>query len=343
MLLADLIEEYYRTHMGLQDLSAPTLKTYRVHVRRYARWIGPSACVADVTSDGVQQFVNTLPLPSRRVINASLKSFFGYLCHTGRLASNPALGVVLPRHARKRREPVPDDIVEKLCEAANHISGAPWERIQARAIMQVLKHCAMRRKQILSLTPASIDLKQNAIRFFNSKSRKDQKIYPNQECMIALRAWLHERECFVNEPTEYTLKCARAEGLFIANRTHDLGMNGLSHLLGRIKATAGFKNMPITIHQFRHACASRLSKNGASIVAIQHFLGHSQMATTAIYVHTDDEMRRLAELTNIKPASASAAARPAPEKVKQPAPKLHRIAVRKNPVRDNGRRRIALR
>lgn len=42
----------------------------------------------------------------------------------------------------------------------------------------------------------------------------------------------------------------------------------------------------ITIHQFRHSCASYLFENGAKPTAVQNYLGHSKLTTTMnIYTH----------------------------------------------------------
>lgn len=46
----------------------------------------------------------------------------------------------------------------------------------------------------------------------------------------------------------------------------------------------------ITVHQFRHSCASYLFEHGADPVQVQHFLGHSKLSTTMdIYVHLKQE------------------------------------------------------
>ena len=41
-------------------------------------------------------------------------------------------------------------------------------------------------------------------------------------------------------------------------------------------------------HELRHARATELEENGASIKDIQKYLGHSSMTTTEIYLHSDE-------------------------------------------------------
>jgi site-specific recombinase XerD len=79
--------------------------------------------------------------------------------------------------------------------------------------------------------------------------------------------------------------------------------NGLHNLIEALKATAGLRDHAnILPHSLRHACATRLMRNGADIRSIQAFLGHSQMTTTAQYLHTDEErLRDISELASMKP------------------------------------------
>ena len=44
------------------------------------------------------------------------------------------------------------------------------------------------------------------------------------------------------------------------------------------------------MHSLRHACATHMLRNGASIIVLQKLLGHERVTTTEIYtkVTTDD-------------------------------------------------------
>ena len=51
------------------------------------------------------------------------------------------------------------------------------------------------------------------------------------------------------------------------------------------KIRAGIKKRRVSIHTLRHSYATHLLEAGVHIRAIQHYLGHSQLETTMVYLH----------------------------------------------------------
>lgn len=47
------------------------------------------------------------------------------------------------------------------------------------------------------------------------------------------------------------------------------------------------------MHDLRHTYASLLLDNGSDIVDVQHALGHTQLKTTAVYLHLTEARKRL--------------------------------------------------
>jgi len=93
------------------------------------------------------------------------------------------------------------------------------------------------------------------------------------------------------------------------NHLEALGMTGERALLvskdgGRLKAAAisgGIRRIAersgagrITLHQFRHSCASDLLEDGASLPEVQRVLGHQTVTTTMRYLHVADPQRHQA-------------------------------------------------
>jgi integrase family protein len=57
--------------------------------------------------------------------------------------------------------------------------------------------------------------------------------------------------------------------------------------------------MNFTAHTFRHTYITELAKNGADLYLIQKLAGHSNINTTAHYLHSyDEQLSRTAELAN---------------------------------------------
>ena len=60
------------------------------------------------------------------------------------------------------------------------------------------------------------------------------------------------------------------------------------HVTKAIKAASGTAAIPkrVTAHTFRHSFASHLLRANYDIRTIQELLGHSDVKTTMIYIHT---------------------------------------------------------
>jgi len=92
------------------------------------------------------------------------------------------------------------------------------------------------------------------------------------------------------------ITCAHSS-LFITEGRRHFGEGSLATLLEDVKAIAGLEgDRRIKPHSIRHAAATRLPPNGADIRSIQTWLGHSQLQTIAIYLHTDEQ-----QVCNIAP------------------------------------------
>ena len=73
--------------------------------------------------------------------------------------------------------------------------------------------------------------------------------------------------------------------LFLSSRGHRLQRRGLDHLVTRWFTRAGVRQPPgEAAHAFRHTYAVGLVANGAGLRAVQELLGHSNLATTSVYL-----------------------------------------------------------
>jgi len=86
----------------------------------------------------------------------------------------------------------------------------------------------------------------------------------------------------------------------------------MKRLMETVAAIAGHSGNPdISCHALRHAAATRLLHHGADIESIRDFLGHSQLQTTAVYLHTESvHLRTVTALVGFRDAEAEAPAAP---------------------------------
>jgi site-specific recombinase XerD len=156
----------------------------------------------------------------------------------------------------------------------------------------VLIFCGLRRQELLDLTVSAINLADQSLLVQQGKGRKARAIYLCDEALAALRECLAFRN---------RMRCAH-DSLFLTEDRRRFGETSLPRMLEEIKAIAGMKGDPrIKPHSIRHAAATRLLRNGADIRSIQAWLGHSQLQTTAIYPHTDEQqVRKIAPLAGLR-------------------------------------------
>lgn len=62
----------------------------------------------------------------------------------------------------------------------------------------------------------------------------------------------------------------------------------------RVCRIAGIDPEGVCLHSVRHTVATRIYEASGSLKAAQEVLGHANVATTAIYLHVDDELKRSA-------------------------------------------------
>ena len=66
----------------------------------------------------------------------------------------------------------------------------------------------------------------------------------------------------------------------------------VNRMLARVLRTAGLDQEGITPQKLRHTFATPLIRNGVDIRTVQELLGHSDMQTTARYLHSDTRAKQ---------------------------------------------------
>jgi integrase/recombinase XerD len=111
-------------------------------------------------------------------------------------------------------------------------------------------------------------------RYVTCKERRERNIPFGKAAKSALQAYLAIREQAFNKKNR--------DILFLNSSGEQLSRQGFWKILKAYAEEAGI--MDINPNTIRHSFAAHLLENGADLVSIQEFLGHSDISTTQLYV-----------------------------------------------------------
>ena len=144
-----------------------------------------------------------------------------------------------------------------------------------RVLCEVMLFCGLRVSEACKLRIEHIDFDDERLLVSQGKGAKDRYLPLPLRILPELHAWVGERT---------------VGWLFPAERQR-LGPGHLStrHVENLVPAIATLAGIPrrITPHKLRHSFACLCLAKGATVRDIQDLLGHSDMKTSAIYLHVD--------------------------------------------------------
>jgi integrase/recombinase XerD len=82
--------------------------------------------------------------------------------------------------------------------------------------------------------------------------------------------------------------------LFVSQTGEPIAGRVINRMLKRLLGKAGLAGKDITSHKLRHTFATHLIRNGVDIRTVQELLGHSELETTAKYLHSDTRTKQAA-------------------------------------------------
>jgi site-specific recombinase XerD len=334
MLLSEAGADFLQYCAAECGHTTSTIKAYRQAIRRFREWLVRQGHgdpdVRQVTPSLARKYMYYLDglglRPRTRLhLFLPLRGLYRMLTDHGAVEKNAFLEVRLPKKDAAQRLLVSDDELSALLEAATR-QPDPLRAARDQAVFAMMVYCGLRRSELLDLRVSDIDPSEGTLLIRMGKGQKSRRIWLCGEAKQIIARWLELRP-----------PC-RHDYLFMVDYNRRLADNGLKSLIDMVKAIAGYGDAAhIACHSIRHAAATRLMRNGADLASIQHFLGHSQLQTTAVYLHTNEQqLQKIASLAGLARNVKSGGLHASP-----PEERLHGAAhrARRRPVRDYSRDR----
>jgi site-specific recombinase XerD len=277
----DAVTQFLRYLQDYRSFSPMTVRAYATDMRMFREFLlsrlKRAPAPTEITRELIVQFGVSLrkpaPLTLRRKY-ACISSFFGFLQDMGYATSNPARRLPLPRVS----EYVPVFLTEEMAQQLIAAADKPWYR----ALVVLLLSTGIRRSEAVGITLDDIDLEQRQL-LIRGKGDKERVVPLTDQAVEAIQAYLPHR-------TQ-----GGSQHLFVsAYGGHPIQGRVVNAMLATTIEKAGLKGQGITPHKLRHTFATHLIRNGVDIRTVQEMLGHSELETTAKYLHSDTKTKRAA-------------------------------------------------
>ncbi len=283
--MEDFVNEYLTTLKFEKNLSENSIKSYKNDLLKFldfeeARDVKD---VSDISSKDISDYFFKLrkeglaySTMSRNM--SALKGFFRYLDSQNYLKSDPTVNLAGMKSERK----LPDVLsVEEVELILNQPDVTTKFGLRDKAILELLYSSGLRVSELINLKLSDLFLDDDVIRVFGKGSK--QRIVPIGS---SAKKWLieyiyHSRPLFEN-------RMKSGNFIFLNNRGGKISRMSIWKIVnGYVKSAKIEKD--VHPHTFRHSFATHLLEGGADLRAVQEMLGHSDISTTQIYTHIDQE------------------------------------------------------
>lgn len=145
-----------------------------------------------------------------------------------------------------------------------------------KILISTLYYTGLRISECINLELDHVDLQNDVIYVKYGKGKKDRNIPISKKLKTILSNYLRSTRLDISSTKLFCTK------------TGSISSSYVNRILNMSSKEAGIKKH-VTSHILRHYFASNLLKHGVDIVKIQRLLGHAQLRTTCIYIHTTIE------------------------------------------------------
>ncbi|SDO75511.1 site-specific tyrosine recombinase XerD [Desulforhopalus singaporensis] len=212
---------------------------------------------------------------SRRV--SALKSFFDFLARENQVNNNPFNIAGLPKSGSTLPRALSVEEVQQLLEPPHILT--PIAR-RNNAMLVLLYATGLRVSELVQLPLSGCNLHAGFVRVVGKGSK---------ERLVPFGEFAKERvELYIKTARALILKNRRSNYLFITHLGTCMTRLRFYQIIRQAALAAGITK-EISPHMLRHSFATHLLSHGADLRSVQMMLGHSDIATTQIYTHIDQD------------------------------------------------------
>lgn len=274
MLLNKAIKKYL-VYLENKNYANNTIKGYRKRLNILKEWLenryNCQVYLDDILFDDINNFLNWqqkkgISGSSRNRDGYIISSFYKYLAKKD-IYKNIAKRIEPVKTRTKEREYMTEKELEKVINAI--------EMPIIKIVTIFLYHTGCRISEALKLKINDVDFNNDIIKIKQAKGNKDRNLALNSELKTKLIDYLENERPVVD-----------SKNVFATRKSGSLSRSHYNIKLKKATEKVDI-NKNITSHSIRHSTAVALVKKGVDLPTIQKILGHENLETTSIYVHSN--------------------------------------------------------
>ena len=277
-----IMTEYLNYLKNTKKSSNNTIQAYRRDLNFFFEYLNKNNMdYLKVSYDDVQKYMEELNGEGRKAASvsrrlATLRSFYGFLLKKKLIKAIPTNKINMPKIEKKAPMVLTSDEVEILLSQpkSNDLKG-----IRDKAMLEVAYATGMKVSEIINLDLKDVNLVDSYVVCNEGYSKR---VVPlgriSKEALVE----------YLDNSRPYLLKTEDEKPLFVNIMGNRLTRQGFWKIIKQYQEQAHI-DKEITPHVLRHSFATHLLQNGADMRAVQTMLGHTDIASTQVYMKLIDD------------------------------------------------------
>jgi site-specific recombinase XerD len=289
-----LVDEYLEEYTA-RGISAETVKSVRRELDRLGCWLKqrrPKPALEEVGSDLLISYVRGRSAYRAKAtvggIMSIMRGLGEFLVRQKVWSSNPLRWMKGPKLRADSRIPrrINASGLKKLWEqAATGRRG--YHRYLWIASLSLLYGTGLRRGELQRLNVSDWCSEDGTLKIDGRKTGRERQVAVPELTRRCLESYLPQRQNHLE-----SMKMTAEPALLVNKDGGRLSGYSISRAVQALARRAEVGTL--TLHQFRHSCASDLLESGVKLPQVQQMLGHQTISTTVRYLHIADPARHAA-------------------------------------------------
>ena len=276
----------YIQHLALErNLADNTRSSYKQDIENFFHYYEcHKKRIITISQEQIEEFTQHLSKAQFEISTiirhlSSIKNFFQYLFRYNYIQNNPCEKLEFPKISKYLPEVITVeemDSIFRLLEDQESLTKRPKGHFRDRCLLELLYSCGLRISEAISLELNMINLDDEWITP-RGKGDKVRLIPLSGKAIESIKLYLKEERNHLK---------AQSGALILNLRGKALSRMGAWKI---VQKYTEHLEKHVSPHTFRHSFATHLLEGGMDLRTLQELLGHSDISTTQIYTHVNNQ------------------------------------------------------